>query len=240
MILRGRLDGPGGSIFMATVLGQSGSRSFVYAFAILGFFNVTPALAGGANQVSLSISGRNGQSNIVGSYLLSLAGDTTKEGGLVRAAVGGDEDDDSGGSRNVEVLVGYQHVEGDWRFRAFAGVAYVSTDDAEKYGLMVRLQAFTKRSADLYVNTTASYSSAKQDAQALVQVGGQIGNDLVLGPEFGLGLSDEYTRGRVGLFLTGIKLGDVSVSMRGGYTISERDSGSEGTYYYGTSFSYRF
>lgn len=225
---------------MATVPLRGGRSLFIYAIVFLGYFYVAPAMAGDANQLTLSISGRDEQYNIVGSYLFSFAGDTAKEGVLVRAAIGGADDGDDSASTSAEFLLGYQHVAGEWRLRALAGIAYIGLDDVDRYGVKLQLQAYTRKSADIYVNTTLSYNSARQDASGLVQVGGQIGNDLVLGPEIGLTVADTHTRGRLGLFLAGLKLGEVGVSLRGGYTVNETTTDTEGTYYYGASANYRF
>lgn len=207
--------------------------------ATLAVMAGTAAAADRANQISLSFSDRDDRFGINLSYMHALAGNFSDEGMIVRFGVSSGDSDDGDSSRSVDALVGYQFLVGDLRVRTFGGLTYVEQDTGNAVGLKVSAQVQTKKSDDIYFNSTASYSAPKEQFAATLQIGGQLAG-VVVGPELGVTSNPDITRTRLGLFLTGVKLGDVGFTFRAGYSFASEGGGSLDTPYYGVSSSLTF
>lgn len=201
---------------------------------------ISPALAADrANQLSLSFSDRDDRFGINLTYMHALAGSFSDEGMIVRLGAGSGDSDEGDSSRSVDALLGYQVLLGDFRVRTFGGLSYVEKDTGSTVGLKVMGQLQTKKSDDVYINVTASYSAPKELFAATLQAGGQMAG-VVVGPELGVTSNPDITRTRLGLFLTGIKLGDVGMTFRAGYSFASDGGGTKDSPYYGMSSSLTF
>lgn len=199
-----------------------------------------PALAAdNANQLNLSFSDRDDRFGINLAYMRALSGSLSDEGMLIRLGIGAGDSDEGEGSRSVDALIGYQFLVGDWKVRTFGGVTYVEQDTDGVFGLKVLGQVQNSRKSDIYVSASASYSSPRELFAATLQLGGQAAG-VIVGPDLGITYTPELTRTRLGLFLTGIRLGDVGVSFRAGYSFAEVDGGAEASPYAGMSGNLQF
>lgn len=200
----------------------------------------SPALADKANQVTLSVNTFESRYSFSGNYIRALSGSLQREGFLLRfgASVGGesdgDSDGDSNGSVSVDAMAGYQFVHGGWKARAFGGAIYTETDDVGVLGFKLAGQVFNRKSDPLYISANAGYSSPREFVSAGLRVGGHIG-DLVVGPEISGLFAPDFTRSRIGVFLTGVDVGEIGLTFRAGYTGHHSDAGSRGGAYAGMS-----
>lgn len=173
--------------------------------------------------------------------LYAFTGDLSAAGVMLRLGAGLSEDDAESGSRSADALIGYQYLLDGWKIRTFAGVTYVLRDDEDgELGGKLVVQAQTGKSDEVYVNAGLSYSTASDVAAGSLQVGGHVSGDLILGPDLALSSNGDSTGVRAGLFLTGMKLGDVSLSLRGGYKARISDEETTPGYYSGVSASLQY
>ncbi len=193
-----------------------------------------------ANQITVSANALDERFGISASYLYALSGDLAKDGALFRFGVGYSDSEAGEATGSVDALLGYQIVVGNWKMRLFAGAVVVDDPDLENpVGYKVLGQIQNKKTDDVYVYATAGYSSPKEQLNGSLQVGLQAAG-LVVGPEVGAVVDPDFTRRRLGVFVTGIKLGDVGVTVRGGYTHYESDTESKGSAYVGASATLQY
>lgn len=193
-----------------------------------------------ANQISVSVNSTEDRLGVNATYMYAVSGDLSTPGVLVRAGVGYGGGDDDGGSASLDALVGYQVVVGNWKMRAFAGAVVVQDDDIDNpYGFKVLGQVQNKKTDDIYVNANLGYNSAKEQLNGSVQVGFQVAG-LVVGPEVGAVVTPDFVRQRIGVFVTGMKLGEVSLTARAGYSHYESDTESRDSAYAGASASLQY
>lgn len=192
-----------------------------------------------ANVVSLSFSDRDDRFGINLTYMHALAGNFSDEGMIVRLGVGSGDSDEGDTSRSLDALLGYQALVGGFRVRTFGGLSYVERDDGSEFGPKVYLQAVNGQSDSTYVNATTSYSAPKELFTAGLQVGGRLAG-VVVGPEIAVTSTPEITRTRLGMFMTGLKLGYVGLTFKAGYSFASEGGGSQDSPYFGMSSSLTF
>jgi hypothetical protein len=192
-----------------------------------------------ANQIGVSVNALEDKFGISENYLYAISGDLATDGALIRLGVGyGGGDEDDGARLSADVLLGYQIVVGNWKMRIFAGPTMVQDADSP-LGYKILGQVQNKKTDDIYVNATAGYSSPKEQVNGTVQVGFQVAG-LVAGPEVGVVATPDFTRTRIGAFLTGMKIGDVGLTVHGGYTHYESDTESRDSAYAGASATLQY
>lgn len=197
-----------------------------------------PSQAAEANQLTVSISQRDDRFGIVATNMSAVSGDLNREGLLLKLVLGSGVDEEDGASSTVDAMLGYQVVFDDWKVRAFGGVTMVEFDGDNTFGLKAQVQAQNKRSSDLHIVASATYSGAAQSVQGKLQLGGHLTEDLIFGPEASVTLTPDDLRTRLGVFLTGIKLGDIGLTVRAGYAYS--DASATGSYYAGASATLQY
>ena len=205
------------------------------ATTLAGLF---PVSAQEASQINVNGAVRSDWNGGTLTYLHAFSGDLREDSVLLRFGVGtGDGWEDDASRMRVHVLLGYQAFVGDWRLRGLAGPSYTSQDGDDQTGLLVIGQASNNRRNPVYIGTSASYDTAQDRWSARVEVGEHLGK-LIIGPEFGISGDSDTHRTSFGAFLTGAKLGDVSLTLRTGY--SRRSDTDEGSHYFGLSATLQF
>lgn len=195
-----------------------------------------------ANQISMNASTREDRDGASLSYLHAFSGSLGKEGPLIRIGLSAGAEDSNDSNLSVDLLAGWQSYYEDWRIRALGGVVYRDrSDDGNRdgTGLKFMIQANNKRSSPTYINAVASYDTDSERMFSRLQVGRHFWGKT-LGPEAGLLWSSDARRVNVGLFLTGVKVGDASLSFRAGYSFSDNERVDEDTPYLGMSATFQF
>lgn len=192
-----------------------------------------------ANQITVSSSYRDDLFGTYATYTHAFLGDMSAQGPLFRlnASVGVVDEGDA--SRALDVLGGYQFVVGTWRMRALAGVTLIDKGDGVESGLKLQGQAITSKRGEVYVNATVSYSAPDEQFQAGVQLGAPVG-DLTMGPEASFLAMDDMLRLRAGMFLSGLRLGDVGLTLRTGLSAKNDESLDQASPYVGLSASLQY
>lgn len=212
------------------------------AVLVLSLSVAMPALAEDhSNQITFSVAGREDRSGESLIYLHNFSGNLNDAGPIMRLGVSNGDEDGGGDSLAIDVLPGYQFVDGDWRLRAFAGVTYVDRDGAgdDGFGGKLLLQLQNKRSSSLYVSLDGSYDTVRDMGRGDVELGGHV-LDVIAGPEVSVLGTEDFTRTQVGLFLTDFKLGPLGMTVRGGYSFYQSDTDSKGSPYLGVSATLQY
>lgn len=221
------------------VLGLNAARAIGAAAVMCAALSGTALAESKANQVTVSTGADGDRLGVQANYMYALSGDLQTDGVLVRVSAGYGGDDD-GASASLDAMLGYQIVVGSWKMRAFAGAVVVQDDDIDNpYGFRVLGQIANKKTDDIYVSATAGYNSPKEQLNASIQVGGQVAG-LVIGPEVGIVATPNSVKHRLGLFVTGIKIGDVSLTARAGVSHSESDTEITDSLYAGASATLQY
>lgn len=192
-----------------------------------------------ANQITVSSSYRDDLFGTYATYTHAFLGDMSAQGPLFRLNASVGVVDEGDGSRSLDVLGGYQFVVGTWRVRALAGVTLIDKGDDLESGLKLQGQAITSKRGEVYVNATMSYSAPDEQFQAGVQLGAPVG-DLTMGPEASVLTMDEAVRLRAGLFLSGLRLGDVGLTVRTGLSGRNDESLDQASPYVGLSATLQY
>lgn len=149
-----------------------------------------------------------------------------------------------GNLKTANLSVGYQFFRRDWLFAGYVGISVEDVEetpadpqDGGEGGLFLAAEAATVGSQLLQISASGNYSSIDDTYWARLRVGRKFGR-LIIGPEGVLLGDDEFESQRIGVFVSGLKLGKMNIEVSGGW--SEVDSrGSDSIYgSLGSSFAF--
>lgn len=130
----------------------------------------------------------------------------------------------------------YGIVRDGWKYFLFGGASMRSVDGDQIVGPKVTGQIQSHKLARLYVNATFSLSQDRY--QTNLQVGQRFGG-VVMGPEVGLSGYEGSEKLRLGVLATDLRLGEISLTVRGGI-VRERGDSAQDTPYIGVSATWQF
>lgn len=140
-----------------------------------------------------------------------------------------------GSATKVDLSPGYQFVLPLGTLSVYAGADYVDTSlspgdplnstAGAKWGAFGQGEFATNASVPFFFGAIGKYSSANDEYWTRTRLGGRL-QGLTIGPEFIAAGNVEYDEKRVGGFVSGIKIADLSVDLSAGYAWSNaRDEG---------------
>ena len=186
--------------------------------------------------------------NITGSYTTLLSGSLKESGPLLRADVSYGSSESRSGVTNerlrANVLVGYQIAGKGWKTRISAGAAYIDRTGAnvgqrEGAAAMFKLEAFTGRKGPLFAAGTAEYITRDNAYRVAGRVEMRAGR-VFIGPEASLVGSDYFKSTQVGLSMSNVRLGDIRLTLRGGYAFGSDEGSDRDSPYAGIGTEFRF
>ena len=168
------------------------------------------------------------------SYVAALSGNIWRDGAQIKLNLGYGKfpnDDKADSERtSTDAMLGYQVVNGTWKTRGYVGLAYLDrTDETEQLGGKIHVSTQTKTSGEYAMSAAANYSTVENQYWSSFEAGKRFGS-VFIGPEITLLGSDRFESQRVGLAVKGIRLDQLSVSLRAGYAFNgdeEQTSGDE-------------
>ena len=154
-------------------------------------------------------------------------------------------------AKSADIMIGYQVVQPTHVAAIYVGADYRdneltpsdpnnSTEGGEA-GFKVQAEASTRGDGPGMASILASYSTAYETYFVKGRLG--VRNDgLAFGPELAVLGDEEFDGYKAGVFLSGLQLGDIGMTLYGGYESSEgKDGGREQNGAYGgVSFGIRF
>lgn len=185
---------------------------------------------------------------------LHLTGGPDEDGWIVRGLVGGGEFDyevapgvvGEGSATTFDLMLGRQFVDGSTRVSVYAGGNYQDLDLAnpadpahgDEWGAKGQVEVYSEPSPNMMLLGIASYSTARDSYLFLGKAGWRMGDSsLFLGPEIAAHGNERYDRQRVGVHLTGFRVGPLGFSASVGAQSSETDDSG---FYGSIGFTSRF
>jgi hypothetical protein len=208
-------------------------RSAIAGLALLApaIWSVAPAAAAPrGDQASLTGGVGDGSASLRVTLLHATNGDLQKDGLLARfdASFAGIQLDTS--DLNIsrgDAQVGYQWTVGQVRFRLMGGATILQRQFSNPSpsaiagtfsGLRVSGQLATNTTSPLLLSANGSYSTALNAYSVSMQAGWRF-DKFNAGVEGGFGGSETYSGRKFGVFLSGIRIGLMSLSTSVGYSL---------------------
>lgn len=232
------------------------------SLGVMGSFILSPlSLVSASAESTLAYWGttmKENSSTYFAGAAYALNGDIFSNGFLVRVSgsVGGYNYDTVsviGGNVEVamhtaDVLLGYQHIEESFKISGYAGFnlqnrEYTPLDPntttaGERTGVKAQFDLRTTPQSPIFFNLLGNYSTATESYYVRGRTGAKVGG-LTVGPE-AISLGNESNESyRVGAFVSGVDLGEVSVTVSGGYSYAN-DGFSQDSPYFSVSMSNHF
>lgn len=204
-----------------------------------------------ANQVSVSLGASDGSTSTRSTWIHAWNGNLSKDGFLSRfdaAFTGLSLDSSDLGIARGDLLVGYQWHTDALRLRLMGGASIVNREFSNPgptaiagtfAGFKVSGQISTNSASKLLLSATGAYSTVLRQYSTSFQAGWKFAG-FNAGIEGGFGGSDTYKGEKVGVFLSGIKIGLISLSSSVGYSFGGDEEQSKNSPYADLSASLQF
>lgn len=207
-----------------------------------------PAYAQDGQRLSISGKAYEHGGNAGITFVSSLNGNLNASGPVFRADASYGASDSNSGATNErlrgDLLLGYQIAHEDWKTRFYTGVSYIErtgpgSGERNGAGVIFRLEALNSRKSKVFAAAGADYATRdnayRVSARAAVRAG-----PVFVGPEFSLIGNDYYQSKQVGLVVDNIKIGELTLALKGGYSFGSDEGSDRDSPYVGLGAAFQF
>ena len=217
-------------------------------FALLPLLYAVPAAAEDSQRLAISGKVNERDGNVNANYTVGLSGSLKNSGPLLRFDLGYGSSESQSGATNErlrgDALVGYQIAGDSWKVRFYGGVSYDDRKSAtaghrEGAGAAFKFEALTDRKGPVSARIGVDFSTRDDTYRVAGRLAFNAG-PVFIGPEAAVLGSDYFNSQQVGLVVDNIKLGDVRLSVRGGYGFGSDEGSDRDSPYGGLGLSVQF
>lgn len=217
-------------------------------FALLALLYAVPAAAEDSQRLAIfgKVNERGG--NVNANYIVGLSGSLNDSGPLLRFDLGYGSSESQSGATNErfqgDALVGYQIAGDSWKVRFYGGVSYEDRKSAtagqrEGAGAAFKFEALTDRKGPVFARIAANFNTRDDTYRVAGRLAFNAGT-VFIGPEAAVVGSNYFDSRQVGLVVDNIKLGDIRLSVRGGYEFGSDEGSDRDSPYGGLGLSVQF